>query len=219
MIFRKAYIYKRFQRAVKYLKHSHMIFDPVFSETIPCPSYVEVEVSDLKGYMDLSLFKRIKRKTRDAELPVQVSGSWSKGLRNIDLETWYRRKELNAHFLDGVAWNDLPSVKKKRRRLDEGYYVSDARSHEILDKRLSEQEELFNTINKEGRLSSKPEHLVSLSISESGDLYWGPGGQHRIAIALVVGIHTIPMRLAYVHTNAVGKVHNLIVRNRNNSYE
>ena len=212
----KAWVAKRWSRAKRIVRQGLVTCRELESE-IACPQespfLVYVNPTDLSGYVNLVLARRIRKTLRHAKIPVELSGNWSKKVTEWDMEDWYRVIELKQHFFEGVPWDELPSVKKKRQRLDQGYFVSDARTHELLDKRLESHDKLFEAIREDGGLSAAPEHLVQLNISETGALYWGPGGQHRIAMAVVLGLEAIPLKLGYVHTRGKWVLEQLLEQN------
>ena len=217
----KAWVAKRWSRAKRIVRQGLVTCRELESE-IACPQespfLIYVNPTDLSGYVNGVLAKRIRKTLRHAKIPVELSGNWSKKVTEWDMEDWYRVVELKQHFLEGVPWNELPSVKKKRQRLDEGYFVSNARTHELLDQRLEGHDKLFEAIRKDG-LSTAPEHLVQLNISEAGALYWGKGGQHRVAMAIVLGLEAIPMKLGYVHTKGTKALKQLLKRSEVKSHE
>lgn len=174
------------------------------------PVLVYVKPLNLRGYGGLVWANRIRKKLGHTMLPVEMSGNWSKKLDDFDLRRWYRVAETRRHFLEDVSWDQIGSVIKKRKKLNNGYYPSDVRSHEMLDQRLESHDKLFEAIRKDGGLSAAPEHLVQLNISETGGFYFGPGGQHRIAMAVVLGFESIPMKLGYVHTKGRGALGQLL---------
>ncbi|EWH01837.1 hypothetical protein Q427_11920 [Halomonas sp. BC04] len=193
---------KRLKRALRVIKQGIVTCKEVgcmVDGVSGLPSIIYIRTLDLRGYLDLALKNRIRAKLGHSSLPIEISGNWSRKTRNFDLTEWYRVKELRQHFCLGVPWNQIESVTKKRYLLDRGYIVSDAHSHEELDLRLNSHDLLFDKIKNNEGLSSDWEHLVQLNISESGGLYWGPDGQHRIAMAVILGIEFIPMKLSYVH--------------------
>lgn len=162
--------------------------------------------------------KRIRKRLGHTSLPVEMSGNWSKKLNDFDLRRWYRVDETRCHFLENVPWDRIGSVRRARKKLNNGYYPSNVRSHEMLDQRLESHDKLFQAIKKDGGLSAAPEHLVQLNISETGGFYFGPGGQHRIAMAVVLELESIPMKLGYVHTKGRGALDHLLCETERESY-
>lgn len=105
-------------------------------------------------------------------------------------------------WCSGAEWADTPIWSAYRSKIEQGKPSPNATDLEDLARRYDRMDQLFQKIKTEG-MSSSPEHLLRISIGRNGRLFWGPDGRHRVAIAKILKLPSIPARAGYVHPQAV----------------
>jgi hypothetical protein len=117
-----------------------------------------------------------------------------------------------AHWRDGLSWEDSGAFAymlnqiSMRGRQDGCFDLDDVkRRYERLD-------ELFETVQREGRLRTRPELDPKTRDEDGGILvHIGPGGEpaigdsgkHRLTIAKLAGVSTVPIRIGHIHRDAL----------------
>ncbi|WP_148859395.1 hypothetical protein [Natronococcus pandeyae] len=112
------------------------------------------------------------------------------------------------HFADGVPWEDTDYYDIILWLMDENKHFDGCRTQEEFDKRLGEIDKLYKKIEQEGykkqselckKCNIKKYDEIGVSIGRDGQLIFQGGGWHRFAIASVLGINTIPVRVICRH--------------------
>jgi hypothetical protein len=165
---------------------------------------VYVDPRKIRGHMTAE--KRgwsILRKKTGCDGSAIVAGDWD--LRYVDylaLEETSVYKSCYMRWVEGREWSETTVYQEYVSRLDRGetFYI---KSHQHLVERYAALDAIFERVSSEKSLSSEWHHLVRVSISRDGSFIWGYNGRHRVCIALCAGVEEIPMRLGFVHEDAV----------------
>lgn len=133
--------------------------------------------------------------------------------KNKRYDTYIFHRSLKDHFCHNVPWSET----KLYRLVETGKYESGHyQDVEALHNRLSEIEQLFERMNERGYQTQReladqgnvpfgtatwpcPEHHeVTVNIARNGELIRDEG-RHRLSVAKILGIKTIPVRVLVRH--------------------
>lgn len=144
-----------------------------------------------------------------------MDGDWDKvfitELSITDTEVF---KSSYSHWVEGKPWEETPLVKDYINKVNTGV-PNRFDSIRDIKNRYKKLDDIYKSVIKAGNLSAKWEDLVIINITRNGSLIWGPDGRHRLCIALCGGLDRIPVRLGFIHSQAV-KVFQNLRENRNN---
>jgi len=114
-------------------------------------------------------------------------------------------RSLKRHFLNNEPWDSLSYYQEL---LDSGYSSTE------VDRRLAQIDSLYESIRtngyrtqrelkKSGQTSTQYLPMayaeIRINIGRSGELLWSGGGRHRLAIAKVLGLESVPVRVWVRH--------------------
>jgi hypothetical protein len=140
-----------------------------------------------------------------------IGGDWDLLINKFeDLDVYIAFKQV---FMDGREWVDTLFYKRIINRLNRGEIFWGCRNEEDFAGRCKELEKLHQTIKREGYKSQEElsqsitgydrcnyEDEVTICIGRFGDLLFS-NGAHRLAIAKMLGIDRIPVKIAVRHSN------------------
>ncbi len=133
-----------------------------------------------------------------------VSGDWDR--TGVPYMQRPNPKGIEQHFIDGVDWNET--------------VLSDKYDEPRFAERVSSIEDIYAKLHEDGYksqqqlLADAPEtawdglndamhplaNEVAVDIGRNGELLWNMCGQHRLAVAKVLGIDRIPVQVFRRHT-------------------
>ena len=126
------------------------------------------------------------------------SGNWDVE-RRADLENVAKHRSIAQRFVQGLEWKDTEIFQRHyARRFGKGDRIRGALNPEDLAQKYSKEiDALFDNMRQNGFVMTRDAdgHLHSLPhlhIGRSGELILGNNGNHRVAIAKVLGIDRIP---------------------------
>ncbi len=126
-----------------------------------------------------------------------------------------RSPKLDAcylHWSDGVSWSDTGIYEVMLDLIAKRGKVDGCRNLKDVQDRYERLDGVFSTVSEEGRLrvmsAVNPKNFrevggVYFHIGRDGNPIFGGGGQHRLAIALILGIEHIPAQLGVIHPDAL----------------
>ncbi len=145
-------------------------------------------------------------------------------------------------FRDGLSWEDSGEVARMLAEIEANPrgHVSDCRTREDVLSRCRALDEVFEQIRTEGELResyraplvrregikgmlrrrlhrmapSREWHGVLVHLGQDGELIFGGEGDHRLAMALSLGLTTIPAKVGLVHLSALSAYRELSSRSR-----
>lgn len=120
------------------------------------------------------------------------------------------------HWVKGVDWDGtgLPELVAEQVRAngvqDRCRSVADVRA------RYQRLDGLFDAVRDEGRLKCRTElggwremGGILIHVGADGRLYFGGNGNHRLALALALGLESIPAQLGTIHVDALEQLPDL----------
>lgn len=141
------------------------------------------------------------------------AGDWDRsGSKFEDLDVFVAFKEV---FMEGKSWPQTVFYQRIQESLKTGGFLYGCADQNALQDRCNELEDLFRAIKYGGYKSQRELHNlaaddeVTISIGRDGDLLFS-GGAHRLAIAKLLGIEKIPVRVAVRHLEWIAFVEKLL---------
>ncbi len=119
--------------------------------------------------------------------------------RRADLENVAKHRSIAQRFVQGLEWKDTEIFRRHyARRFGKGDTIRGALNPEDLAQKYSREiDALFEDMRRSGFVMTRDAEgylhsLPHLHIGRSGELILGNNGNHRVAIAKVLGIERIP---------------------------
>jgi hypothetical protein len=132
-----------------------------------------------------------------------VAGDWDLDRRPIEETTKYI--SVVQHFRDGVPWENTPIFRRYAIRFSEGEVIRGCSSvHEFKAVYEADMDSLYRSVKERGFLSHEERELPKsdlphIYIGRDGEIIFGSDGNHRLAIAHVLGLAEIPCRIIRRH--------------------
>jgi hypothetical protein len=127
-----------------------------------------------------------------------LPGDWDV-LRRASLEKLAKHRSIYQRFVLGSAWTDTDLFKTKyARRFVRGERIrGTSNPHDLALKYGSRIDALFDSMKRNGFVitrdrSGRLQSLPHLHIGQNGELMLGNNGNHRVAIAKILGLSRIP---------------------------
>lgn len=138
-----------------------------------------------------------------------IGGNWDYLVKKFEeLDIYIALKEVCT---EGKNWHNTIFYKRVINRLKRGEVLWGCKNKTELDRRCKDLEFLYQKIKNEGYKSQyemsvlgnefnpmKIEDEITLSIGRYGDLLFS-NGAHRLAIAKLLGIEKVPVKIAVIH--------------------
>ena len=117
-----------------------------------------------------------------------------------------------ARWRDGLPWEATGEFEMMERTIARLGHHDGARTREDVVRRCAQLDEVFRDIEREGRVRERGEVEpgafrelggIGMHIGPGGEPIRGINGRHRFAMALILGIERIPVRIGMVHRSAI----------------
>jgi hypothetical protein len=138
-----------------------------------------------------------------------IGGDWDTGNNLVSDMPKIRMARL--HWQDGLSWEDTGVYEYMMRRITSGGPLDGCSTLDDVKARYDKLDALFETVRREGRLRTREE--LGRRRREKGGVYvhigrnnrpvFGAGGCHRLAIAQIIGLKSIPAQLGVVHPESL----------------
>jgi len=182
---------------------------------------IYVDPGDIKYRLDpgLEVTHNIQRGT------YLLSGDWDKS--PISDEIWYSRSQERSRIQKKLKLENYLLYISMRQRYEQNYAWEETKIYSYIDeenfyennvksydhpksikKRATRYDQLYHNISNNGYLTQKklqtvpiyPEYSeILVHIGRNGELYLGQGGRHRLGLAKVLNLKTIPVRVSVRH--------------------
>ena len=129
-----------------------------------------------------------------------VGGDWDTNTR--PLHTHPKFVAVRERYEDGVSWEDTGIFEYLLERLEAEGRVDGCYSLMDIEQRYSEIDELYHSMKSDGYQEHKVDDVldhVCACLSRDGEFLFSGGGTHRLAIAQVLQLDTIPVRVVVRH--------------------
>lgn len=133
-------------------------------------------------------------------------GDWDLRIRTRKdiLSNTDKYKGIHEHFSEGIPWQDTSLfIHEYRKRIESGRIVKGATTiKELAEVYKCKYDTLFNNMHKDGFLSPDDHPKIDpvyIYIGRNGEIIYTSNGNHRLAMALELGIEEIPVRVWWRH--------------------
>ena len=165
----------------------------------------------INGFMEMPLrsdffkFNYDDGKIRSKTMPLnRLNGEWDKDIYNFQ-ESISKGQNLKfngikEHFLNGVPWRNTTLFQERYLpQLERNGIVRACRSLEALEAQyVKRYDGLYKSIKHDGFLVDRP---IFVFIGRGGEIIYSYDGNHRLFIAIVLGLEYIPVSLWAYHAN------------------
>lgn len=143
-----------------------------------------------------------------------VSGNWDTAAAPI----WSMPKYAACveHWTRGVPWERTGIYDLMLRLINEKGQVDGCRTLADVIARYERLDGIFDQVQADGRMRTfeeitgrrrgrygREDHGILIHVDRSGSPVHGRGGTHRLAIATVLGLPTVPARVGLIHPSAL----------------
>lgn len=140
-----------------------------------------------------------------------VAGDWDQNTMKFeDTDVW---QAFESRFKSGGKWSETEFYARVKKSIESGHPRWSCKTIEQFDERLLSVESLYQNIKENGYKSqeelsegSRPavgdEDEVHVHIDRNGQLLFADG-RHRLCIAKLLGLPTIPIKVSWRHTEWV----------------
>jgi hypothetical protein len=158
-------------------------------------TYQDEALDYTHDYLDVGLFDIVSR------AGATVGGDWDRKI--VEFDDFYLSQALERRFVEGCAWEETTYFDHYADQIADGKEPWGCSSTTDLRQNCDEIDRLFYTILEDGyrpqpALGKPPIAEVTVNIGRDGTLFFNDG-RHRLAIANVLGVRKIPVRLLVVH--------------------
>lgn len=140
-----------------------------------------------------------------------VPGDWD--LDTKDLGKNFKIVACHKHFCEGLDWQETGVFDYMLQRIEKNGVFDECKTYEDIIRRYQSIDQLYERLSADGRLKTQAELKeakatrekggVHVHVGRDGELIFGGGGCHRLAIAQLLGMKKIPAQLGVVHPDAV----------------
>ena len=135
-----------------------------------------------------------------------VSGEWYNDVKLVSNTLCYR--SCYEHWVNGTKWEETERIKTKMSVIEKKGEIDGCRS---LD-------DIYETVKREGgfrtqeelhgktRYFNKGEGEIEIFIGPNGELIHGTGGNHRLALAKILNLNKIPVKIGVVHSEGITRL-------------
>jgi hypothetical protein len=162
---------------------------------------IHVDPRQVRGYLGLDLARGLRSSTGFAGEAV-IDGDWDLAVPLVDIVDTEVYRSCRLHWIEGVPWEDTALVQEYAGRVVAGA-IARFPTHAALLERFHALDGIYEQVRADRRMSDSYRHLVRISIGRDGRLIMGPDGRHRLAIAVITDVDSMPARVGYVHPGAL----------------
>lgn len=139
-----------------------------------------------------------------------LPGDWDQA--TISLTSDPKISYCLRHWCQDQSWEAAGAIDHMTKLIAANGSADGCKSRADIDRRYSQLDRIFDEISKAGRLKPAAEARpgsfrecggVFIHIGRDGQLLFGRGGHHRLAIALALGLASIPSQVGVVHATSL----------------
>ncbi|MBO9465001.1 hypothetical protein J7443_07160 [Tropicibacter sp. R15_0] len=137
-------------------------------------------------------------------------GDWDLSTR--PLQEMRKFRAVWEHFVENKSWEETGIIESMLQSVREKGIYDGCRNRDDILKRYRHIDALYDSIRRLGRVQSmaeRPEFFrreydgVFVHVDRHGEVMLAGNGNHRLAIAKVLGLKSMPAQLGVVHRDAV----------------
>lgn len=140
-----------------------------------------------------------------------IAGDWDLNVKPLNqLE---KVVICQRHFVDGLSWEDAGAYDLLARMLAKKQKHDGCRTMEDVKRRYEAVDRLYEHLRSggefltqeqlAGRSAFREDRGIYVHIGRAGELIFGRGGCHRLAIAQILGLPQVPVQVGVIHRDAV----------------
>ncbi len=162
---------------------------------------IDVDPREIRGHVSTGLARRLRARSGYAS-GVVIGGEWDREITPIEVCDGEVFRSCELRWAHGYAWQDTPIFQsylvliERKQRCDFASPEELLASYERLDG-------IFGQVRQDGAFSEAFPDLIKVNLDRHGKLAWGPDGRHRVAMALICGLPSIPARPGFIHVHGV----------------
>ena len=120
------------------------------------------------------------------------------------------------HWRDGLSWEKSGAIDFHMKAIQVNGRIDQCRTRADVDQRLSRLDKIWQLAKRTQKLKQIREISpfsfreyggILVHIDGQGNPIFGLAVQHRLAIALTVGLRSFPAQLGVIHPNALSRLH------------
>jgi hypothetical protein len=148
-------------------------------------------------------YKLLGRTIRALRIDGPIPNDWDLDRREVKETTKFI--SVVQHFTGGVPWENTPIFRRYAARLSKGEVIRGCQTVEDLKEIYrADMDRLYVSLQKEGFLSPVNRHfkktdLPHVYVGREGEIIFGSDGNHRLAMACILGMSEIPCRVIRRH--------------------
>lgn len=172
------------------------------------PKYAEV-ISVLTADIETQLTVPIRRRASGLVMPED----WCPIVESLSKNP--KISYCMKHWRDGLSWEESGAIDFHMKAIQVNGRIDQCRSRADVEQRLSRLDKIWQLAERTQKLKQKRE-ISPFSFREYGGILvhidrqglplFGVAGQHRLAIALTVGLTSFPAQLGVIHPNALSSL-------------
>jgi hypothetical protein len=139
-----------------------------------------------------------------------MDGDWDE--RIVPLDEVPKVVVCRKRFVGGLSWEEAGAYDLMRQLVRIRPGTDGCYTDADIVRRYENLDALYRDISAEGRLRTRKQLLgsnvrelggVYVHINRHGQVIFGGGGCHRLAISQLIGLQSIPVQVGVVHRNAI----------------
>lgn len=172
-----------------------------YSAVAPLCKTITIEIDQIAGWYGGNRYDRI---TYPGQI---IGGDWSGRITKKDtrLENSLKFKAIRERYENGKKWKHTDLFQQRyKKQLKNGLRLRGVDNLDDLDKIYCKYfDKLFINLEKEGVVPPSEERPdikpIYIHINKNGELLYTVDGNHRLAMCMVLGIKTMPVRVWLRH--------------------
>jgi len=129
-----------------------------------------------------------------------VGGDWDK--ITVDINNSKKINAIYQRFQQGLTWEETGIYEHMLEMIDEQGYFDGCYSIDDIKKRYQSIDNLYESMSKRGYERETEEFgldNICVNIGRNGEFIFAGGGTHRLGVAQVLGIESVPVRVVVRH--------------------
>lgn len=172
---------------------------------LACPfKYISVDPAQIQYHCPHSMQAKRENGSKLLDWGKVLEGDWDLARRE-PLKISHLADQLSPHFLEGVPWEETDLFQHRLQKILTRGKIDGCRNRQQLLERYQRMDMLWREVNESKSLKSADERGagfdddIFVTIGRDGGYMLSHGGSHRLAMAQLCGIETIPVRVVFRH--------------------
>ncbi|REL24738.1 hypothetical protein DYD21_16350 [Rhodohalobacter sp. SW132] len=160
---------------------------------------ITIDPTKICGHMDVETASSFQFFTGYSSGAV-IHYEWDKAkdVEYVNFQNLELFKSCKRRWIHGCSWEETELYQFYVECLNNGIPCRFNTIKE-LEERYEKLDQIFEEVKSTRKMSDKHSDLVKISVAKDGRLIWGPDGRHRVCIALLAGLESMPARVGFIH--------------------